>query len=158
MFTLTPAFIQPTRSVFDDLDLVANFREPCFYLPGYAEEIEKLHGNQLDLTLPANISGDRIKATINKKTGIFTVSVENSSEREFSRNGWNGKSQSFSSFSRSVRLPKHVVGNEELMRQVTADVKENKLRITFPEQKTTGQKTEREIENNDLINIETVKE
>merc|ERR1711963_283355 len=91
MFALSPAFIRPTQSVFDELDLMANFFQPCVNHHEYVDKCEKLNANQLALNLPAAISGDQIKTTINKKTGILTVSAENNNENEFSRNGWTGK-------------------------------------------------------------------
>merc|ERR1711963_889983 len=158
MFALTPAFIRPTRSVFDELDLMANFFQPCLYRNENVGKCEKLNANQLALHLPADISGDQIKTTINKKTGILTVSAENNDEKEFSRNGWTGKTRSFSSFSKCVRLPQHILENEELMKQVTADINGDQLKITFPEPKKTDEKPIINDESADLIHIETVRE
>jgi len=158
MFALSPAFIRPTQSVFDELDLMANFFQPCVNRHEYVDKREKLNANQLALNLPADISGDQIKTTINKKTGILTVSAENNDENEFSRNGWTGKTKSFSSFSKSIRLPQHVLENRELMEQVTAALKGDQIKITFPEPKKTDEKTSNDDESAGLINIETVKE
>merc|ERR1711963_1090792 len=158
MFAVTPAFIRPTRSVFDELDLMANFFQPCVYRHEYDDKREKLNANQLALNLPADISGDQIKTTINKKTGILTVSAENNDEKDFSRNGWPGKTRSFSSFSKCVRLPQHILENQELMKQVTADLKGDQLKITFPEPKKTDEKPISNDESADFIHIETVKE
>jgi len=132
------------------------FFYPCFYCPKYVEKREESDGNQVAITLPANVAEDQIKTTINKKTGILTVSAENDSEKEFSRNGWTGTTRSFSRFSKSIRLPKHVMENEEMMKQVTADRKANQLKITFPEPKRESE--EEHEKSKDLIDIETVKE
>merc|ERR1711893_212639 len=122
----------------------------------HADKTENLDSNQLAVTLPCNISKDKIKTTINRKTGMLTVSTEENSEKEFSRNGWTGKTKSFSNFSKSIRLPKHVMNNEELMQQVTAEIKANRLKITFPEPKKTCENDNEE--SSELVNIETVQE
>lgn len=157
MFALTPAFTQPTLSVFRNLDIMDDYFQSFLYHRDYhADKTENLDSNQLAITLPCNISKDKIKTTINRKTGMLTVSAEDNIEKVFSRNGWTGKTKSFSNFSKSIRLPKHVMKNEELMQQVTAEIKADQLKITFPEPKKTSENDNEE--SSELLNIETVHE
>ena len=156
MFALTPAFARPTLSVFDDLDFMAAFGQPGFQYARCAARSEESIGNQLAINLPADIAKDQIKTTINKKTGILTVSAEDKHEKEFSGNGWTGKTRTFSCFSKSIQLPKHVMENEELIKQVIANKQNNQLKITFPEPKEASEKQNEDSQ--DLINIETVRE
>jgi len=136
--------------------MMAEFFQPYLFQPKCADKTYKLDENQFAITLPCNVSKDQIKTTINKRTGMLTVSAEDKSEKEFSQNGWTGKTQSFSSFSKSVRLPHHVMESEELMKKVTADIRTNQLKITFPEPKRPIEKENKE--SSELINIETVEE
>merc|ERR1711941_59458 len=91
--------------------------------------------NERSLQLPMDIPRENIKTTINKKTGVLTVEAANENEKDISHCGWTGTQKSFSSFSKSIKLPEYVLTDDDLLAKISADLgKNNVLKITLPEE------------------------
>merc|ERR1712110_17235 len=174
MFALTPTFYQPLqrRNVFEDMDmfdsLVDNFFMPRTRMP-FCSEMVHQPSNERSLQIPMGIPKENVKTTINKKTGVMKITASDKNETDISHCGWTGTQKSFSSFSKTIKLPEYVVSDDDLLTKITADFgRNNVLKITLPED--TKQKTketevsdnkrvdDKKTEDSDLVHIETVDE
>merc|ERR1712062_241507 len=82
-----------------------------------------------------DIPRENIKMRINKKAGVLTVEASNENEKEISHCGWTGTEKSFSSFSKSIKLPDFVLSDDDLLAKIKADFRNNNiLKITPPEE------------------------
>ena len=91
----------------------------------------------LDLAVPG-INKDDLKIDINED--ILTISSENKSEKEESRDGYKRKEFSYSSFCRSFYIPENV--NRD---KIEAKYKDGVLSVSLPKQEEEKTKLSRQI-------------